>query len=72
MLVRQAMASDIPPVFEGTVEIDETIWEGPGKTSASQIGVKEPSEVEVHPSKRYSVFCIVVARYGLMWYLRNL
>jgi len=25
MLVRQAMVSDIPPVFEGTVEIDETI-----------------------------------------------
>jgi len=28
MLVRQAMASDIPPVFEGTVEIDETYLGG--------------------------------------------
>ena len=28
MLVKQAMASDIPPVFEGTVEIDETYLGG--------------------------------------------
>tara|TARA_B100002003_G_C13982621_1_gene475102 strand:- start:551 stop:757 length:207 start_codon:yes stop_codon:yes gene_type:complete len=28
MLVRQAMVSDIPPVFEGTVEIDETYLGG--------------------------------------------
>jgi len=28
MLVRQAMAGDIPPVFEGTVEIDETYLGG--------------------------------------------
>jgi hypothetical protein len=31
MLVRQAMASDIPPVFEGTVEIDETYLGGAWK-----------------------------------------
>jgi len=30
----------------------------------SQIGVKEPSEAEVHPSKRYSVSYVVVVRYG--------
>jgi hypothetical protein len=69
MLVRQAMASDIPPVFEGTVEIDETYLGGTWRNKRkSDIGVKEPSEVEVHPSKRYSAFCVAVVRYGLRWY----
>lgn len=40
-LVRQAMAHDIPPVFEGTVETDETYLGGNWRDKRKTVHAKE-------------------------------
>jgi len=64
MLVRQAMASDIPPVFEGTVEIDETYlggaWRNKRKSERSK-GAKRG-----RGTSKQAVFGIL-CRSGQVW-----
>lgn len=64
MLVRQAMASDIPPVFEGTVEIDETYlggaWRNKRKSDRSK-GAKRG-----RGTSKQAVFGIL-CRSGQVW-----
>ena len=64
MLVRQAMVSDIPPVFEGTVEIDETYlggaWRNKRKLDRSK-GIKQG-----RGTSKQAIFGIL-CRSGQVW-----
>jgi len=65
MLVREAMLHDIPPVFEGTVEIDETYlggtWENKRKSTKAQESTKRG-----RGTSKQAVFGIL-CRNGQVW-----
>jgi len=63
-LVRQAMAHDIPPVFEGTVEIDETYLGGSWKNKRKSIRAQETKRGR--GTSKQAVFG-VLCRNGQVW-----
>jgi transposase-like protein len=64
-LVREAMLHDIPPVFEGTIEIDETYLGGSWKNKRKSTKVQESTKRGRGTSKQ-AVFGIL-CRNGQVW-----
>ena len=64
MLVRQAMLQDIPPVFEGIVEIDETYLGGSWKNKRKSIRAQETKRGR--GTSKQAVFGIL-CRNGQVW-----
>jgi len=64
ILVREAMVRDIPPVFEGIVEIDETYLGGSWKNKRKSLVLRGVREEEERQNKQYLGFCAETARYG--------
>jgi hypothetical protein len=61
------MACDIPPMFEGIVEIDEAyLGKAHGGISVKLRVLKEPSGGGAQMNKQYLGFCVVTDRYGQM------
>lgn len=69
-LLRQAMAKDIPEVFEGIVEVDETYLGGQKKNKRKSVLLKEKQEGKDSKrgfgTKKQSVFGIL-CRSGKVW-----
>ena len=63
-LVREAMARDIPPVFEGTVEIDETYLGGSWKNKRNE--VRSKGSKRGRGTTKQAVFG-VLCRNGQVW-----
>lgn len=58
-LIRQAMTNDVPFLFSGVCEADETYVGAPGKTRRCISGGKERNAVAVRANKRYSALPVV-------------
>lgn len=65
-LVRQAMYLDIPEVFQGTVEVDETYIGGNWKNKRKQVKIKQPQSKRGRGTTKQPVFGIL-ERNGKVW-----
>ena len=65
-LLRVAMTHDLPEVFEGTVEVDETYLVANGKINAwlSNTALKKPNAAEAPPNKLFLAYCAAMAKSG--------
>ena len=65
-MVRMVLARDVPEIFSGTVEVDETYLVGAWRNKREMVrdtGTKRGRGLQ---SSRYSAFSAVIARYGLI------
>lgn len=65
-LLRACMASDVPEIFSGTVEVDETYLGGQWKNKRKEVQAREASSKRGRGTTKQPVFGIL-ARNGQVW-----
>jgi hypothetical protein len=60
-IIRQALTKDVPGIFSGTVEVDETYLGGQWKNKRKIIRIRELNEGEEPRSNRYSGSSVAMA-----------